>query len=217
MGVAAVTVRLAAALALCGVGVAAAPVPAQLGDLQWAKIESCAAADSVLGPLRGDWAARVHGFYNASGDSSQLWAGSPYVSDDRSWWITALVHYHGRVRTDSARPALTVVLRSERWGDRLSGSRVADVVLVLDDSIRVEFAPPLRGEYRGPYRPLIPLSVNLTDLQFAGVARARKVTVLLSRDALVLSGDERRDLRGLYRLAVCRQVVAFTGPVSPDR
>jgi hypothetical protein len=172
--------------------------------MRWATM-----ADSVIGPLRGDWAARVHGFHDAAGDSTMLWSGTPLVYEGQEWWVTALVRYRGPAAVGPLRPALAVAFRSRRWTERFASDPPPDISLVLDDSVRILFAPPLRGEYYGEGVPIIPLSVNLTELQFMGLARARKVRVDVGPASVTLGGDDRRDLRGLFRLAWCRRPVEF--------
>jgi hypothetical protein len=86
------------------------------------------------------------------------------------------------------------------------------VLLLLDDSIVIVFPPPLRGTYQGPEQAdlvIIPLSVSLTDLQFRGVARAKKITVRVGATELVLESQDRHNLRGLYRVATCPIPVSF--------
>ena len=195
---------------IAAVGPTAAQQP-----MHWAKIKSCAAADSVIGPLRGDWAARVHGFHDAAGDSTMLWSGTPVIYDDQEWWVMALVHYRGPFVADQ-RPALTVAFRSRPWARRLGTDPPPEITLMLDDSIWLSFPPPLRGEYYGAGDPIIPLTVNLTELQFAGLVRARKARVQVGDVGVVTSADDRRDLRGLFRLAWCRAPVEFGAPVTVE-
>jgi hypothetical protein len=181
---------------------------------RWAKVTSCPAADSLIGPLRGDWAARVHGFHDAAGDSTMLWSGTPFIYEGDEWWVNLLVRHRGVVPTGALRPALLVAFRSRPWAARLGTDPPPHIALVLDDSIQIAFAPPLRGQYYGEGDPVIPLSVNLTELQFVGLVRARRVRLLVGPVILALSADDRRDLRGLFRLAWCGQPVGFGAAVT---
>ena len=184
--------------------------------MRWAKITSCTVADSLVGPLRGDWSARVHGFHDVAGDSTMLWSGAPFIHEGQEWWVMALVRYRGPFVADLPRPSLTVAFRSQRWVQRLGVEPPPQIALVLDDSIWIAFAPPRRGDYYGEGDPIIPLTVNLTELQFAGLARARRVRVQVGEVGIQLSPDDRRDVRGLFRLTWCRRPVEFGAVVSAE-
>lgn len=203
-----------AVVALLGLG--AGRLAAQRVPEKWAKIVSCPAADSLLGPLRGDWDARVHGFYDERGDSTLLWSGSTLITED-SWSITAVVEFRGRAPWDYPTAGLALALRGDRWRRMLAGSTIPDAVIVLDDSLRLRMGAPLRGEYTGSELIRVaPITVSLSTLQFAGVVRAKKIRIELGKENLILNSQERRDLRGLYRLAACHVPIVFDRDVSAD-
>jgi hypothetical protein len=184
---------------------------------QWAKIVSCPAADSLLGSLRGDWDARVHGFYDERGDSTLLWSGMPLITED-SWSVTAVVEFRGRAPWDYPTAALALALRGDRWRTMLASATIPDAVIVLDDSLRLRMGAPVRGEYTGSELIRVaPITVGLSTLQFAGLVRAKKIRIELGKEQLLLNAQERRDLRGLYRLAACHVPIVFDRDVTELR
>ena len=180
-------------------------------------IKSCPSADSLIGKMKDDWDGRVHGFYSESGDSTLLWSGSTLFSEEQEWWVQAGVMFRGRAAVDYPRPVLGVMLRGRKWHEALSAPTPPPIVLLLDDSILVSFHPPIVGRYEGPERgtrEIIPLSVNLTDLQFMGLVRAKKVSLRVGTTLLELGRQDRHDLRALFRVASCRKPIEF-GDESP--
>ena len=190
----------------------AASLPAQQRAFRTVTVRTCPSADSVLGPMKDDWDAQVFGYYDPQGDSTSLWSGSMLMTEDQEWWVSAGWRFSGKAPRDYPRPVLGVMVRGKRWHQALDAGTPPPISLVLDDSILIAFPPPLRGTYQGPERAdrvIIPLSVNLTDLQFLGVTRARKVAVRVGPSELVLGRQDRHDLRGLYRVAACPVPVVF--------
>ena len=201
------TVLVVAAAALLGHGAAAQQSLA--AKFRWAEVATCPAADTLLGPLKGDWAARVHGIYDADGDSTILWSGETRYYDE-PWSVRAAVSFAGAVPRDYPRAVFGVFLHDKRLREAVTAPSPPVAALELDDSITVALGVPVVGAYvGGPELQTVPLSVNLSELQFAGLVRARKIVVRLDKRALTLSGDDRRNLRGLYRLAACRAAVRF--------
>lgn len=193
---------------------AAATLGAQQLPFRAAKVTSCPSADSLIGKMKSDWDGRVYGFYSEAGDSTLLWSGSTRLPDEQEWWVSAGVRFAGRAMLDYPRPVLGVMLRGRRWHQALSAATPPQIALLLDDSILVAFAPPLVGQYVGPERgehEIIPLSVSLTDLQFMGLVRAKRITVRVGTTLLELGGQDRHDLRGLFRVAACHRPVEFGG------
>ncbi len=204
------TLMLVAGLVTTALGAA----NAQSLPFRAAKVASCPSADSLIGKLKDDWDGRVYGFYSESGDSTLLWSGSIRLTEEQQWWVSAGVRFPGRAAIGYPRPVLGVMLRGRRWHEVLSSPTPPQIALLFDDSIALSFAPPLVGHYQGPERgerEIIPLSVSLTDLQFAGLVRAKRITVKVGATQLELSPQDRHDLRALFRVAVCHRPVEFGG------
>jgi len=198
-------------LLLLSAGLTAA-LSAQQRNFRSVKVGSCPSADSVIGKMKDDWDGQVYGYYDPQGDSTSLWSGTMMIYDEQDTWVSAGWRFTGKAPRDFPRPLLGVMVRGRKWHQVLDASSPPPIDLVLDDSILIAFPPTLRGTYEGAERAdrvVIPLSVNLTDLQFRGVVRAKKILVRVGTTILELGRQDRHDLRALYRVASCPLPVTF--------
>jgi len=163
-------------------------------------VRSCPAADSVLGPAADDTKGRVRGLYGPESDSTFL--------------VTGLEHTLGRVsfstKFQGARPTreptatLIVMFRGNDARTVKESPTTPRVTLLLDDSVTIQPAPVLKGQLVGPQTlTLMPLSALVLPAEWVRLAQASEITVHVDNIVMRLTGDERRDLRALYRVAVC--------------
>ena len=171
------------------------------------RIESCAAADSLLGPLASDGAV-VRADYFADVDSTRLVAGREFAgympAEQTRPTFTVMTSYRGHKPTTYPHANVSVLITGQD-ARRLGSDSVAPVVLMLDqspyrlDSVPIRLSP-------GPLGPSMFFTLKVPPNLFFALANAQKATFLFEKVRGVLSLRELRDIRGLYRVALCGYV-----------
>lgn len=174
------------------------------GNAQRTKVQSCIAADSILGPLTPTQAkAPVSAAYVPNIDNTRLVSGA---NGD----VTLSVSVAVRGRTPiSFRPPARLRLMVP-WFLYLTSHGGADSVSMfveIDSAARVSIGPPSVPQFAGPDHPsAVPAYAKLTPEQFLGIARARTLTVSWFDKSFTASADHLAAINAVYRVMLCVEV-----------
>ena len=200
-----------AALTLCR------PVAAQENTKPELKVTSCAAADSLLGPLGGDRKALVRGAYNTS-----LWrvelATGPFTR--QRWgdagirsvlWIPGNGPATPRDLLESGEIFFQIHLAI--WDGKTTKALLATpglrptVSLLLGDSTVIVPIGAKVGTYIGPPKYAIaPVDIVMNGEHLVALAKASKASIIVDSTSFAIPGSDLRDLRGMTRVALCQKL-----------
>lgn len=168
------------------------------------KVESCVIADSLLGPLAKEGAV-VRGYYLADMDSTRLVAG-PLVTGDmpsqRRPWLGVSTSYGGHKPTTYPHADVIVTIFGPDAA-RLSSNSPAPVVLILDESPYPLDSVPFKPSSPSPFGQVVYVNLKVPPNLFFALTNAKQAAFLVGKVRASLSSDELRDVRGLYRVALC--------------
>jgi hypothetical protein len=202
-------VRLATALLLAAAPPAASQQFPTLPNRPL-RVQSCPDADSLLGALGDDRGAHVRGLYAPDRDATYLTTAQSPVAARSAYYFEGNIWYLGSASlapTDSvgwgaALPAVTLWLRGQAARVLLDASPVPIARLIVDDTDTT--ATGTVGRYIGPPELTVaPVQFPLTYESFLQVLRAQRVAVRVGSQTYAMSKNERRDFRGVFRVAVC--------------
>jgi len=162
--------------------------------------KSCALADSLLGPMRGN--ASVYTDYKPSGDTSYLQSGRGGPAKLR---LVGVLLFPGRGPVPFPAPTLNFVVGRGRLASSLvMGPGNPDITLFLNDTIPLHVGSVPVGTYNGPTEAAIaPITVYALPAWALSLARARTATLKIDSTTLPISQSDLREFEALYRVATC--------------
>ena len=164
------------------------------------KVRSCPYADSLLGPIRDDYRSEVQGLYHKERDSTYLLAGS---EGSRPPKLNVSIKLQGKRPTRDPAAQLVVYMR-EGDARAVSSTDSLAVTVAVNDTTTVSPAATAKGTFVGPERAMvIPVSALILSDDLLTLTQARKIVVNAGPVAVPLSGDERRSIRAILRVAIC--------------
>jgi hypothetical protein len=178
------------------------------------RVESCPAADSVLGPLGGDRGANVRGYYSTERAGTALRTGTVDLGS-AGHFFTVDVEYPGRgpldVRNARSSSAVSMMLQLYvRGGEarRLLETRpLPPIAITVDDSVPVRTGTPRVGTYTGPPQATtVPITFDLRYDDLLELIHARNVVVSVGDRRYRMSDRQKRDARGLLHVALCTRL-----------
>lgn len=192
-------------------GVGFPPLSAQ-SSFKQVRVESCAVADSVLGPVAGDQDAVVRLHYFASVDTTRLVAGleRTHSIDPDGSDVLFMTSYGGHHPTVYPHLDLFFVLRGAPTLVGAPGDS-SPVVLLVDGS-----AIPI-GSVIVPAGSAFSFHMTLTRNQAFLLAGATTASFTIYHLSHAVTREELRDIRGMYRVALCGQSTAEAEGESTPR
>ena len=190
---------LGAALSLSVATPADAPAQSLGDEFRSLAVRSCAAADSLLGPLGADRAATVRGRYDASAGKTILVAGPDVMS--------APITFNPLVTFDLFLPypvppvTLQFRLGGAAAAPLIEGSQAAQIR--LDDSLSLGTQRVVREIHSVGEIRIARISIALPHLSYRMLVRAGRARLTIGSWVHEFSDVDRGNLRALYRLAIC--------------
>lgn len=207
------TTRLTMIIALLGCGRAAAQENAK-PEL---RVTSCAAADSLLGPLGNDRKAIVRGAYNTG-----LWrvelATGPFTQQrwgDAGVRAVLWIPGNGPATTHDLLESGDIFFQIHLaiWDGKTTKVLLASpeahpaISLLLGDSMVVTPIGSKVGNYVGPPKYAIaPINIVMNGHDLVELAKAAKATIRVDSTSFPIAGSDLRDLRGMARVALCQKL-----------
>jgi hypothetical protein len=141
-------------------------------------------------------------------DSTRLVAGREFAgympAEQSRPWVTVMTSYSGHKPTTYPHADVSVLITGQD-ARRLGADSVAPVVLMLDQSPYPLDSVPIKMS-SGPVGPSIFVTFKVPPNLFFALANAKKAVFLFGKVRGVLSPPELRDIRDLYRVALCGYV-----------
>ena len=167
-------------------------------------VQSCAPADSLLGPIGDDRRSIVRAYYSHSIDSTRLVAGPERgyrFAEQRAPLILAMTSYRGHTPTTypHADFAFTIFGADAAAVARPTG---VPVVLTLDES-SFQLDSLVAVPSQSPVGMTVYINLQVAPNFFFALAGARRATFQIGKVRANLSPRELQDVRGMYRVALC--------------
>lgn len=178
---------------------------AQASPYRPVKLQSCLAADSVLGTSHEAARGRIRGYYDRAADMTHLIGGTSTVPEYPSS-VMGAVNYLGR--GPFLRPALELsILVAGPMGRRLWQTQEPPAVtMAVDDTVPILLSGIKRGRYEGPRdAAIIPINLILHYDAFRTLVASTKATVRVAGTSIRWNDDTHHDVQGLFLGAVCQQ------------
>ena len=185
----------------------AAPVAAQMQKSPFipVSVESCLLADSLLGPLP-EQGALVRAYYVAKMDSTRLVAGpergSPIYAGESRPMISVSTSYSGHKPTTYPHADVSFLLIRADASRAASSGGIAEVVLTIDGSPAQLDSVPIKPT-PSPVGQQVFISLQVSPNLFVALANAKQAEFVIAKERAAFSPHELRDIRGLYRAALC--------------
>lgn len=182
---------------ICAFLALARPVLSAQSPFKPVPVQSCAIGDSLLGPLAEDRNAIVRADYLKKVDSTMLVAGP---EESRTYetqaHLTYIVSYGDHHPSAYPRIHLSFFLEGGPTALGRPGEQLPVTMIVDGSSISL-------GSVTVPSRSMFTFDVTLTPNHSFVVAGASDVVFTLGRISKSVAAHDLRDVRGMYRLALC--------------
>jgi len=184
---------------------AAAQSPARVAAQLPARVAvtPCQAADTLFHTSNDDVKGIVHVYRKHGWDSTSVF------TDPRGQGATFHVTLHvrnGGQHADSIPwSQMTLFLRGAKGADSLTEGAMPTVTPTVNDTTQLDLAPAQVGASRGG-TDVIPVSAYVSSINLLAIARARSVALTIGPNVVVLTPDDRRNLRALYHVALCGEL-----------
>lgn len=174
---------------------------------QWSKakdvtVQSCPVAVRLIGPMRGK--GKVQENYKPSADTTALTSGlEPTYPGE--FGFSAEVVFPGRGPVQYPAPFFRFIVADTRKASALlkKGGH-PDLLLVVDDNVRIALGPASFGDFRGPdYLAVASLTVQTLPGWALALAKADHASLMVDSMTFRLRASDLRDYKGLYGVAVC--------------
>ena len=176
------------------------------------EVKTCQTADSLLGKLGEDRGGKVQGFYDQARDETWLIAGRVgEASESRSYFRTQIAFFGtGPLRVSdtlawaAAKTSIVLFILGQVGRDILNAGSLPPTAILLEKSDTLSLQPPQLARYTGPpERALAAIHFDLRYQELLELVRARRIEVQVGNERYEMTPNDRLDIRGLFRIAIC--------------